>query len=75
VTHAILVKLHQLAKINYLVRLRLPSSKSFVAQALANDHIMFLGANPTNIVKATKLWELFALASDLLVNMHKYVII
>ncbi len=75
VTHAILVKLHQLAEVNDLVGLRLPSGKPCVAQALADDHIMFLGATPSNIATATKMWELFALASGLKVNMHKSVLI
>ena len=52
VTHPILVHFHQLALDGVLEGLCLPSRKPCVAQALADDHIMFLGAKSNNIAKA-----------------------
>jgi hypothetical protein len=75
VTHVILVKLYQLVEVNDLVGLRLSSGKSCAAQALADDHIMFLGTNSHNLAKTTNMCELFALISDFKVNMYKFVLI
>ena len=36
---------------------------------------MFLGATCNNATKATKVWELFCLASRLKINVHKSVLI
>ena len=38
-----------------LVGLRLISGKQCIAQALANSHIMFLGATHNNHLEATKI--------------------
>ena len=75
VTHSILVKLHNMTADGDLVGLILPSGRQCIAQALADDHFMFLGATCNNVTKATKVWELFSLASGLKINMHKSVLI
>ena len=52
VTHPILAILHSMARDRELEGLSLRSGKSCIAQALANDHLMFLGALRENIMNA-----------------------
>ena len=64
VTHSILVKLHNMAVDGDLVGLRLPSGRQCIAQALADDHFMFLGATCNNVTKATRFGICFLLHQD-----------
>ena len=75
VTHSILVKLHNMTADGDLVGLILPSGRQCIAQALADDHFMFLGATCNNVTQAIKVWELFSLASRLKINVQKSVLI
>ena len=52
VAHPILVILQSMARDRELEGLSLRSGKSCIAQALANDHLMFLGALRENIMNA-----------------------
>jgi hypothetical protein len=75
VTHPILVKMHELAISRDIVGLVLPSGKQLIAQALADDSFLFLKAQPSNIAKAMDVWNVFALASGLHINMQKSLLI
>ena len=46
-----------------------------IAQALADDSFLFLKAVPDNIAKAMDVWNVFALASGLHINMQKSLLI
>ena len=74
-THPILVKMHELATCGEIVGLALPSGKQLIAQALADDSFLFLKAEPDNIAKAMEVWNVFALASGLHINMRKSMLI
>ena len=68
-TQPILVKMNELATHGEIVGLALPSGKQFIAQALADDSFLFLKAALDNIAKAMEVWNVFALASGLHINM------
>ena len=74
-THPILVRMHELATRGEIVGLALPSGKHLIAQALADDSFLFLKATPDNIAKAMEVWNVFALASGLHINMQKSMLI
>ena len=74
-SHPILVMLNVMAMEGQLVGLSLPSGVPYIAQALADDFIMFLGATHDNIAKAMEVWKLVALATGLKINMQKSVLI
>ena len=70
-THPILVTLHHMATYKVLI---LSIGKIFYnckAQALANDHFMFLGAL-CNINKIMQLSELFSIVPTLKINIHSF---
>ena len=75
VSHPILIKLYTMARDRQLRGLMLPSGSPYIAQALADDFIMFLGASHDNIVKVMDVWGSFAVASGLKVNMQKSILI
>ena len=74
-SHPILVMLNVMAMEGQLVGLSLPLGVPYIAQALADDFIMFLGATHDNISKAMKVWKVVALAIGLKINMQKSVLI
>ena len=61
--------MHELATCGEIVGLALPSGKQLIAQALAHDLFLFLKVVYDDIVKAMKVWNAFALASGLHINM------
>ena len=67
--------MHELATSGEIVGLALPLRKQLISQALVDDSFLFLKAVLDNIAEAMEVWNVFALASGLHINILKSMLI